>query len=73
MEPRADVAADRLTQFDQALGEALVTIAHTPQVWRQATTPRAPERPVVGLTLTLRRSGERFLRRCGSRRSGLRP
>ncbi len=52
MEPRADVAADRLTQFDQALGDALVTIAHTPQVWRQATTPAAPERPVVGLTLT---------------------
>lgn len=48
---RVSVGPERLGQFDQALGEALVTIAHTPQVWRQAVSPTLPEETSGGLAL----------------------
>lgn len=43
---------ERMGQFDQALGEAVITIAHTPQVWRQAAFPASVEDTPEGLALT---------------------
>lgn len=42
---------ERLGRFDQALGEALVTIAHTPQVWRQASSPATVEEAPEGFAV----------------------